>query len=269
MESDSKSAPDNANPKAERSTTLRSPKDLIGVIKRRAGKGEGFKVEIDPTNSGIKWTLPDVTGDAIRSHITVLRNWATSLLDGDGGDPMLPERQRKKDRRTTEAVTFADPAYWARRVLKKLDDVESDLINVERASDVDSVRRRAFTALYNAIVLSSEIHNLTIVDYEEPIVTGAAVRGGLATKRRIVNDARHRKHAGGWKIWDAEAQKIWERQPRLSRNAVAVRVQGNLKLSEAVQTISKRLKNLARPAKPCPFDLFIPAREFTHGPRSR
>jgi len=219
----------------------------MGVIERPAGKGKGFKVEIDPTNSGIKWTLPDVTGDAIRSHITVLRNWATSLLGGDGGEPTLPERPRKKDRRTT-AVTFADRAYWARRVLKKLDDVESDLINVERASDVDSVLRRAFTALYNAVVLSSEIHNLTIVDYEEPIVTGASVRGALATKRRIVNDARHRKHARGWKTWNAEAQKIWERQPRLSQNAVAVRVQGNLKLTEAVQTIAKRLK---KPGKAC------------------
>lgn len=248
MESDNKPATDNVIPKAERSTTLRSPKDLIGIIERPAGKGEGFKVEIDPTKSKIKWTLPDVTGDTIRSRITVLRNWATSLLVGDGGEPTLPERLRKKDRRTTEAVTFADRAYWARRVLKKLDDVESDLINVERASDVDSVRRRAFTALYNAVLLSSEIHNLTIVDNEEPIVTGAAVRGGLATKRRIVNAARHRKHARGWKTWNAEAQKIWERQPRLSRYAVAVRVKGNLRLTEAVRTIAKRLK---KPGKAC------------------
>jgi hypothetical protein len=221
---------------------------LIGVIERPARKDEGFKVEIDPTNSGIKWTLPDATGDTIRSRITVLKNWATSLLVVDGGEPALAERPRKKDWRATEAVTFADRAYWARRVLKKLDDVESDLINVERASDVDTVRRHAFTALYNAVVLSSEIHNLTIVDNEEPIVTGAAVRGGLATKRRIVNDARHRKHARGWKTWNAEAQKIWERQPRLSRNAVAARVQGNLRLTEAVRTIAKRLK---KPGKAC------------------
>ena len=248
MESDSKPAPDNANPKAERSRTLRSPKDLIGVIERPARKGEGFKVEIDPTKSRIKWTLPDVTGDTIRSRITVLKNWATSLLVGDGGEPALPERPRKKDRRAAEAVTFADRACWARRVLKKLDDVESDLINVERASDVDTVRRHAFIALYNAVVLSSEIHNLTIADNEEPIVTGAAVRGGLATKRTIVNDARHRKHARGWKTWNAEAQKIWERQPRWSRNAVAARVKGNLRLTEAVRTIAKRLK---KPGKAC------------------
>lgn len=248
MESDSKLAPDNVSPKAERSTPLRSPKDLIGIIERPAGKAEGFKVEIDPTKSKIKWTLPDVTGDTIRSHITVLKNWATSLLVGDGSEPTLPERPRKRDRRATEVVTFADRAYWARRVLKKLDDVESDLLNVERASDVDTVRRRALTALYGAVVLSSEIHNLTIADNEEPIVTGAAVRGGLATKRRIVNDARHRKHARGWKIWNAEARKIWERQPRLSRNAVAVRVQGNLRLTEAVRTIAKKLK---KPGKAC------------------
>ena len=248
METDNKPAPDNVNPKAERSTTLRSPKDLIGVIERSAGKGEGFKVEIDPTKSGIKWTLPDVTGNTIRAHVTALRNWATFLLVGDGGEPSLPERLRKKDQRATEPVTFADRVYWARRVLKKLDDVESDLINVERSSDVDTVRRHTFTAIYNAVVLSSEIHNLTIVDNEEPIVTGAAVRGSLATKRRIVNDARHRKHARGWKAWNAEAQKIWERQPRLSRNAVAVRVQGNLRLTEAVRTIAKRLK---KPGKAC------------------
>jgi hypothetical protein len=248
MESDSKPAPDNANPKAEHSTTLRSPKDLVGVIERPAGKDEGFKVEIGPNNAWKKWKPRDVTGDTIRSHITVLKNWATSLLVGDGGEPALPKRPRKKDRRAGETVTFADRAYWARRVLKKLDDVESDLINVERASDVDTVRRHAFTVLYNAVVLSSEIHNLTIVDNEEPIVTGAAVRGGLATKRGIVNDARHRKHARGWKLWNAEAQKIWERQPRLSRNAVALRVQGSLRLTEAVRTIAKRLK---KPGKAC------------------
>jgi hypothetical protein len=246
MESDSKPAPNNANPKAEHSTTLRSPKDLIGVIERPAGKGEGFKVEIDPTKPGIKWTLPDATGDTIRSRIAILRNWATSLLVGDGSEPTPPERSRKKDQRATKAV--ADRAYWARRVLKKLDDVESDLIDVEQASDVDNVRRRAFTALYKAVVLSSEIHNLTIADNEEPIVTGAAVRGGLATKRSIVNDARHRTHARGWKTWNAEAEKIWERQPRLSRNAVAVRVKGNLRLIEAVRTIAKRLR---KPGKAC------------------
>lgn len=248
MENDSKPAPDNVRPKAERFSTLRSPKDLIGVIERPAREGEGFKVDIDPTKSRIKWTLPDVTGDAIRSHITVLRNWATSLLVGDGSEPTLPERPRKKDRRATEAVTFADRVYWAKSVLKKLDDVESDLINVERASDVDTVRRRAFTALYNAVVVSSEIHNLTLVDNEEPIVTGAAVRGSLAAKRRIVNDARHRKHARRWKVWNAEAQNIWERQPHLSRNAVALRVKSNLRLTEAVRTIAKRLK---KPGKAC------------------
>jgi hypothetical protein len=248
MEGDSKPAPDKANPKAERSTILRSPKDLIGVIERSARKGEGFKVEIDPTKSGIKWTLPDVTGDTIRAHVAVLRNWATSLLVGDGGEPSLPELPRKKDRRAKEAVTVADRAYWARRVLKRLDDMELELISVERASDVDTARQRAFTALYNSVVLSSEIHNLTIVDNEEPIVTGAAVRGGLATKRKIVNDARHRKHARGWKTWNAEAQKIWERQPRLSRNAVALRVKGNLQRPEAVRTIAKRLK---KPGKAC------------------
>ena len=248
MESDNKPASDNANPKAERSTTLRSPKDLIGVIERSAGEGEGFKVEIDPVKSEIKWTLPDVTGDPIHSHVTVLRNWATSLLIGDGGEPSLPERPRKKDRRAKEAVTVADRAYWARRVLKRLDDVELELISVERASDIDTARQRAFTAIYNAVVLSSEIHNLTIVDNEEPIVTGAAVRGGLATKRKIVNDARHRKHARGWKTWNAEAQKIWERQPHWSLQAVAARVKANLRLTEAVRTIAKRLK---KPGKAC------------------
>ena len=157
---------------------------MTGVIERPAGKGEGFKVEIDPTNSGVKWTLPDVTGDAIRSYISVLRNWVTSLLVGDGGEPTLPERPRKKDEHTTQAVTLADRAYWARRVLKKLDDVERELIDVERASDVDSVRRRAYAALHNAVVLSSEIHNLTIVDYEEPIVTGRCSARGLGDQAR-------------------------------------------------------------------------------------
>jgi len=89
---------------------------------------------------------------------------------------------------------------------------------------------------------------MTIVDNEEPIVTGAAVRRGLATKREIVNDARHRKHARGWKTWNAEAQKIWERQPRWSRQAVAARVKTNLRLTEAARTIAKRLK---KPGKAC------------------
>jgi hypothetical protein len=248
MEGDSKPAADHANAPAQRSTTLRSPKDLVGVIERPAGKGEGFKVEIGPKKSEIKWTLPDVTGDTIRSHITALRNWATFLLVGDGGEPSMAERPRNSDRRATEEATFADRAYWARRVLKKLDDVESDLITVERASDVDAVRRHALTVLYKAVVLSSEIHNLTVVDNEGSIVTGAAVRGGLATKRGIVNDARHRKHARGWKTWNAEAAKIWARQPRWSRQAVAARVKGNLRLTEAVRTIAKRLK---KPGKAC------------------
>lgn len=240
MEGDSKPAADHVNTMAQRS--LRSPKDLIGVIERPAGKGEGFKVEIDPKKSGIKWTLPDVTGDTIRSHITVLKNWATSLLIGDGSEPTLPERPRKRDRRATEAVTFADRAYWARRVLKKLDDVESDLINVERASDVDTVRRRALTALYGAVVLSSEIHNLTIVDNEAAIFTGTRVSRGLKAASEAANKRRKTAQSREWKRWNAEAHNIWERHPKLSRQAVAAQIRTNLRLAVEVRTIAKRLK---------------------------
>jgi hypothetical protein len=240
MDGDSKRAADQICTMAKHRVTLRSPKGLIGVTERPAGKGEGFKVEkISPP--AFKWTARDVTGDTIRAHIAVLRNWVTFIGFGDDDEATPPELPRKRDRRVTEAVTFADRADWARRVLKRLDDVERDLIDVEESSDTDAVRRHAFTAIYNAVVLSSEIHNLTVADNEAAIFTGTRISRGLKAASEAANKRRKTAQSSEWTRWNAEAHNIWERHPKLSRQAVAAQIRTNLRLAVKVRTIAKRL----------------------------
>jgi hypothetical protein len=212
--------------RSTKSKTLRSPKDLIGVTTRPASEGEGLKFEQIGSN---------------QARIAFLRDWADTAIRNNGKDPAQYQK-------IIGESAFADRAYWAACMLKRLDDIEGDLAFVEHCSDAVSVRRIALNAIHHALVLASEFHMLTVADNEAAIVTGTATSRGLASKRAVVNADRHAKRSRVWKRWKVEAKKIWERHPALSRQAVASRVKKNLGLGEAVRTIAKRLK---KPGKAC------------------
>jgi hypothetical protein len=82
---------------------------------------------------------------------------------------------------------------------------------------------------------------LTITDHEQEIVTGARTAKIMRESRSKANAARHERRGGEWARWNIKAAQIWQRQPKLSRQAVAGRLKSVLKLGEDVRTIAKRL----------------------------
>ena len=214
-----------------RPKTLRSPKGLIGLTSRPAGEGEGLKFEqIGPNDFAFK----PIAGEMICSHIAFLRDWATAAINLEGKDPAQYQK-------IIEESAFTDRAHCAALMLKKLEDVEGDLIDVEQCSDADAVRRNALNAINHALVLAFYVHALTVADNEAAIFTGTRISRSLGLNSRAANTARHAERDREWLRWNAEAKQIWERHPKLSRQAVASRVKKNLGLDEAVRTIAKRL----------------------------
>jgi len=201
-------------------TTLRSPKDLIGITSREASETEGRDFGRIGSN---------------QASIEAFKNWAVTAIRNDG---KYPEQYQKIIAESAKA----DRSYWAALMLKRLYEIEQDLALLDRLSDADSVRRLALHVIHQTMVLASEFYGLTVSDNEMPIATGAQMLRGLETRRAIVNAKLHTIRSREWKKWNAEAKTIWMRQPQLSRQAVAMRVKANLRLTEAVRTIAKKLK---------------------------
>ena len=179
----------------------------------------------------------------IQERITHLRDWANGMISAEARDSARYQdiiRQAK----TTANVT-ADRAYCAASVLERLDDVERDVDEFERElaqvkGEVDeserdliaSLRHSAYNAIYYALVLTTDVHFLTVVDNE----SGIAQQVALAESRKTANaqNSRSREH----ERWNRAA--VWE--PGLSKEKVASGVKKKLDLAEKASTIAKRLK---------------------------
>jgi hypothetical protein len=197
--------------------TLRSPRDLIGISSRPLGEGEDLR-QIGSN----------------QERIAFFKGWAIAAIRNDGKDPQQHQTIIAKSSK-------ADRSYFAASTLKRLHEIEQELKILDRLSDTEAVRRIALHVIHQALALASEFHALTVADNEMPLATGAQILGGLERRRTVVNAKRHAVRSREWKKWNDEAKKIWTRQPQLSRQAVAARVKGNLRLTEAVRTIAKKL----------------------------
>ncbi len=203
----------------QKSKTLRSPDNLIGVTTRPATEAEGQAFTRLGSNE---------------LHIAFLKKWASAAIQNDSNDPAQYEKLIKKS-------IAADSAYFAARVLKRLDGIEAGLKLVERLGDVESLRRIASQITREALTLASEIHALTIVDNERPLFTGTQNAQNLRESSSAANTARRKERSREWILWNAEATQIWTRNPSLSRQAVAQQVKVKLRLHERVRTIAKKL----------------------------
>jgi hypothetical protein len=190
------------------------------------------------------------TREMIQERITYIREWAKQMISSEGKDPSNYQdiiRQAKM----TENLT-ADRAYCAASVLERLDDVERELgevergpgqvrperVEVEREMDesernaLASLRNSVHKAIYYALMLSTDVHVLTVVDNESGIAQQAALPE--SRKSASAQNSRSFDH----QKWNRAA--VWE--PGLSKEKVAERVREKLKLPQKAATIAKRLK---------------------------
>lgn len=77
----------------------------------------------------------------------------------------------------------------------------------------------------------------------EDAALGAQVREQRSKFGRLSAEERRGQREAEHELWRTEAGKIREQHPRLARNksAIAARVKANLKLSEGIDTIRKRI----------------------------
>ena len=205
---------------AQSPKTLRSPNNLIGVAARPATETES--------------QASDWLGSS-ESLTAFLRSWACAAIQNDSKDPAQREKIIKES-------SAADRAYFAACMLKRLDGIEGGISLVKRLRDTDSLRQISLHAIHEALVLASEFHALTIADNERPIFTGTRNAQNLRDSSSSANTVRHGERSRRWARWNAEAAQIWERHPKLSRQAVAQQVKIKLNLAERDRTIAKRLK---------------------------
>jgi hypothetical protein len=181
-------------------------------------------------------------GKAIRKQIASLRELSDAAIRREGKDP-------SQYHDIIERSEFADRAYCAALMLNILDDVGKNLINVEEGwGDFTFMCQSALDALFLALQCAHYLQLFTLADHEQAIVTGTRSIENLRESSSKTNADRHRERNREWDVWNAEAARIWEHRPSLSRRAVAGQVKLKLGLAEREESIAKRLLKKPRTA---------------------
>jgi hypothetical protein len=207
--------------------TLRSPNDLLSVTWRALKDNEAEKFARLGSN---------------QARIAVLREWAEAAIRADNKDPVDYKEIIKESETVSE---IADRSYWSARMLKRLDGIQGGLAKVEDSLDLEIVRNIALRIINDALLLATELHELTIADNERSIFTGTRNARNLREKSAAANLAHKKARERIWAQWNVMAADIWKRRPKLSKRDVARLIKSELQLSDEIDTIAKRLK------KPC------------------
>ena len=72
-----------------------------------------------------------------------------------------------------------------------------------------------------ALALSRDYHLLTVAENELEISAAKKMLPALQETRQAANATRHADRSREWAKWNGAAQPIWERNPKLSAQAVA------------------------------------------------
>jgi hypothetical protein len=140
-------------------------------------------------------------GDQVARIIDHWRRWANALIESEG--------KKLKDYRTL-----------AKGDSEGLDRVRAAalvLVRLDRIKAYVGQRGLSMAALEQALLLASDVHQLTVVDNECDIVRGEADREELAAKnakRRIDAEPGHADIR-------SRAERVWKKRPELSASAVA------------------------------------------------
>jgi hypothetical protein len=214
---------------------LKSPKDLIKIT-TWVPTPEDAKEAL--ANAGSLKHREITAEEAIRLEMAYLKKTSTAALRRVGKDP-----SRYQD--IIDRTEFADRAYCAALVLKTLDGVEEQLINIEDSNscgDSTSMYESALSALYLALECAYHLELLTVADHEREIVTGKRTAQNLRASSSKANAARRTERSAQWARWNIDAAQIWQRHPELTQQAVARQLKRKLELGDDVRTIAKRLK---------------------------
>ena len=139
--------------------------------------------------------------DQVARIIDHWRWWANALIESEG--------KKLKDYRTL-----------AKGDSESLDRVRAAalmLMRLDRIKAYVSQPGVSMAALEQALLLASDVHQLTVVDNERDIVRGEADREELAAKnakRRIDAEPGHADIR-------SRAERVWKKRPELSASAVA------------------------------------------------
>jgi hypothetical protein len=120
-----------------------------------------------------------------------LKKTSTAALRREGKD-----LSRYQD--IIDGSEFADRAYCAALMLKTLDGVEKELINIEDSyscGDSTSMYESALDALYLALECAYHLGLLTVADHEQEIVTGRRTAQNLRTSSSKANAERHKRRS--------------------------------------------------------------------------
>jgi hypothetical protein len=203
---------------------LRSPNDLLSATWRALKDNEVEKF---------------ARLSSSQARVAVLREWAEAAIRADNNDPS----DYLEIAKASETVSkIADRSYWSARMLKRLDGIQGGLAIVENSPDLEIVRDIALRIINDALLLSTELHGLTIADNERPIFTGTRNARNLREKSAAANLAHKKARERVWAQWNVMAAGIWKRRPKLSKRDVARRIKSDLQLSDQIDTIAKRLK---------------------------
>jgi hypothetical protein len=205
--------------------TLRSPNDLLSVTWRALKDDEIEKFARLSSN---------------QARIETLREWAEAAIRADNKDPVAYLEILKLSESIGE---IANRSYWSARILRRLDEIQSCLTIIERNLDLEIVRNTSLRIVNDALLLATELHQLTIADNERPIFTGTRNARNLREKSASANLARKKARERIWSKWNISAAGIWKRRPELSKRDVARHIKNDLQLADEIDTIAKRLKN--------------------------
>jgi hypothetical protein len=140
-------------------------------------------------------------GDQVARIFDHWRRWANALIESEGKNP--------KDYRTL-----------AKGDSDGLDRVRAAALVLVRLDRIKAYVRRpgvSMAALVQALLLASDVHQLTVVDNERDIVRGEADREELAAKNAKRRSAAEPGHADV----RSRAERVWKKHPELTASAVA------------------------------------------------
>jgi hypothetical protein len=104
-------------------------------------------------------------------------------------------------------------------------------------------RGDAVMAAFEGILLGQKLRDWEFaVVYEETVVRGNKIYAPLARSRAAANRKRQVVSARKHERWRIEAAKIWAKNPKLSKHAVARLIKEKLNVRDAIDTISRQVK---------------------------
>ena len=116
---------------------------------------------------------------------------------------------------------------------------------IEAARQYDEERRKPGSIIGASWAGLKEV---PFADWPKYLERQIAAEAGLQQRRRLTeirdraNRQLHNSRSSEWQKWQAEALKIWQQEPGLSKNAVAALVKTKRKLPDKPETIAGRIE---------------------------